>query len=162
MAENQSSTTKSNTTIIKYEGWNEKVSNDVLIKKKMDIAKQNLLKSIEKNIEFCTKNKDNAKKLSPITRILKDVENYTTIMLRCGAKCIWKNTVNKDNYKHIDILYDLKAKVEENFFEKELKNYVSNQKSAKKSRGKSNKAKGSSKNASSKSANKNEMEDVSA
>ena len=45
---------------------------------------------------------------------------------------IWKNTVNKDNYKHIDILYDLKAKVEENFFEKELKNYVSNQKSAKK------------------------------
>lgn len=56
----------------------------------------------------------------------------------------------------------MKAKVEANFFEKELKNYASNQKSAKKSKGKSNKTKGSSKNASSKSANRNEMADASA
>lgn len=136
MAENQTSTTKSSTTIIKYEGWNEKVSSDVLVKKKMDLAKQNLLKSINKNIDFYINNKDNAKKLSPITRILKDVEDYTTIMLRCGAKCIWRNTVKKSDYKHIDILYDLKSKVEADFFEKELKTYASNQKSTKKGKGK--------------------------
>ena len=120
---NGSSQNKASLNII-YEGWNENIAKSV--------DKNKILGTIDTNIEYY---KTKGKNLSPTVRILKDVEDYTTIILRCGTFPIWKNTVKKGMYSEIDILEDLYNKVSSNYFEKEIEGYLNKgtKKSSKKS-----------------------------
>lgn len=136
MAENNvksncSSQNKASLNII-YEGWNENIAKSVDKNKKIENIKNKILGTIDTNIEYY---KTKGKNLSPTVRILKDVEDYTTIILRCGTFPIWKNTVKKGMYSEIDILEDLYNKVSSNYFEKEIEGYLNKgtKKSSKKS-----------------------------
>ena len=122
MTENQAN--KAQTTSIKYEGWDEKTASAVRMNNKMDSVKQSILSSIETNIAYYQDNKDNARSLSNNIRILKDVDDYTTVILKCGTFPICKNTVKKGAYQPVQILNDLKNKVNADFFEKEIKSYI--------------------------------------
>lgn len=122
MTENQSN--KSQSLSIKYEGWDEKTATAVRMNNKMDSVKQSILSSIDTNIAYYEDNKDNARSLSSNIRILKDVDDYTTVILKCGTFPIWKNTVKKGAYQPVQILNDLKHKVNTDFFEKEIKAYI--------------------------------------
>lgn len=115
-----------------YEGWNENIAKSVDKNKKIENIKNKILGTIDTNIEYY---KTKGKNLSPTVRILKDVEDYTTIILRCGTFPIWKNTVKKGMYSEIDILEDLYNKVSSNYFEKEIEGYLNKgtKKSSKKS-----------------------------
>ena len=128
---NSSSQNKASLNII-YEGWNENIAKSVDKNKKIENIKNKILGTIDTNMEYY-KTKD--KNLSPTVRILKDVEDYTTIILRCGTFPIWKNTVKKGMYSEIDILEDLYNKVSSNYFEKEIEGYLNKgtKKSSKKS-----------------------------
>ena len=121
MTENQSS---KNQSAIIYKGWDEKTATAVKMNNKMESVKKSILSSIETNIAFYQDNKDNARSLSNNIRILKDVEDYTTVILKCGTFPIWKNTVEKGAYSPVQILNDLKTKVNADFFEKEIKAYI--------------------------------------
>lgn len=128
---NSSSQNKASLNII-YEGWNENIAKSVDKNKKIENIKNKILGTIDTNIEYY---KTKSKNLSPTVRILKDVEDYTTIILRCGTFPIWKNTVKKGMYSEIDILEDLYNKVSSNYFEKEIEGYLNKgtKKSSKKS-----------------------------
>lgn len=128
---NSSSQNKASLNII-YEGWNENIAKSVDKNKKIENIKNKILGTIDTNIEYY---KTKGKNLSPTVRILKDVEDYTTIILRCGTFPIWKNTVKKGMYSEIDILEDLYNKVSSNYFEKEIEGYLNKgtKKSSKKS-----------------------------
>lgn len=128
---NGSSQNKASLNII-YEGWNENIAKSVDKNKKIENIKNKILGTIDTNIEYY---KTKGKNLSPTVRILKDVEDYTTIILRCGTFPIWKNTVKKGMYSEIDILEDLYNKVSSNYFEKEIEGYLNKgtKKSSKKS-----------------------------
>lgn len=91
--------------------------------KKMETVKEKILSTIKTNLDYY-ENKNNGKTLSPTVRILKDVEDYTAIILRCGTFPIWKNTVLKGKYDAKQLLNDLKNKVESDFFKKEIENYI--------------------------------------
>lgn len=117
---NSSSQNKASLNII-YEGWNENIAKSVDKNKKIENIKNKILGTIDTNIEYY---KTKGKNLSPTVRILKDVEDYTTIILRCGTFPIWKNTVKKGMYSEIDILEDLYNKVSSNYFEKEIEGYL--------------------------------------
>lgn len=106
---------------IQYTGWNEAVAKSFNKKNKMDDVKSKILSTIEKNIEFYA---TTGKNLSPTVRILKDAEEYTTIILRCGTFPIWRNTVRKGVYSEIDVLNDLKNKVNADFFKNEIEAYL--------------------------------------
>ena len=122
MTENQSN--KSQSIQIKYEGWDEKTASAVRMNNKMENVKKSILSSIDTNIAYYEDNKDNARSLSSNIRILKDVDDYTTVILKCGTFPIWKNTVKKGAYQPVQILNDLKHKVNTDFFEKEIKAYI--------------------------------------
>lgn len=122
MAENQANTSKSSVTI-EYQGWSDKTANMVAKNKKMETVKEKILSTIKTNLDYY-ENKNNGKTLSPTVRILKDVEDYTAIILRCGTFPIWKNTVLKGKYDAKQLLNDLKNKVESDFFKKEIENYI--------------------------------------
>ena len=128
---NSSSQNKASLNII-YEGWNENIAKSVDKNKKIENIKNKILGTIDTNIEYY---KTKGKNLSPTVRILKDVEDYTTNILRCGTFPIWKNTVKKGMYSEIDILEDLYNKVSSNYFEKEIEGYLNKgtKKSSKKS-----------------------------
>ena len=128
---NSSSQNKASLNII-YEGWNENIAKSVDKNKKIENIKNKILGTIDTNFEYY---KTKGKNLSPTVRILKDVEDYTTIILRCGTFPIWKNTVKKGMYSEIDILEDLYNKVSSNYFEKEIEGYLNKgtKKSSKKS-----------------------------
>lgn len=128
---NGSSQNKASLNII-YEGWNENIAKSVDKNKKIENIKNKILGTIDTNIEYY---KTKGKNLSPTVRILKDVEDCTTIILRCGTFPIWKNTVKKGMYSEIDILEDLYNKVSSNYFEKEIEGYLNKgtKKSSKKS-----------------------------
>lgn len=128
---NSSSQNKASLNIV-YEGWNENIAKSVDKNKKIENIKNKILGTIDTNIEYY---KTKGKNLSPTVRILKDVEDYTTIILRCGTFPIWKNTVKKGMYSEIDILEDLYNKVSSNYFEKEIEGYLNKgtKKSSKKS-----------------------------
>ena len=121
MTENQTSKTQS---AIVYQGWDEKTATAVKMTNKIENVKNSILSSIETNIKYYQDNKDNARSLSNNIRILKDVDDYTTVILKCGTFPIWKNTVKKGAYQPVQILKDLKEKVEADFFEKEIKAYL--------------------------------------
>ena len=121
MTENQASKTQS---AIIYQGWDEKTATAVKMTNKIENVKNSILGSIEANIKFYQDNKDNARSLPNNVKILKDVDDYTTVILKCGTFPIWKNTVKKGVYQPVQILNDLKAKVESDFFEKEIKAYL--------------------------------------
>ncbi len=121
MTENQTSKTQS---AIIYQGWDEKTATAVKMTNKIENVKNSILGSIEANIKFYQDNKDNARSLPNNVKILKDVDDYTTVILKCGTFPIWKNTVKKGVYQPVQILNDLKAKVESDFFEKEIKAYL--------------------------------------
>ena len=121
MTENQTSKTQS---AIVYQGWDEKTATAVKMTNKIENVKNSILSSIETNIKYYQDNKDKARSLSNNIRILKDVDDYTTVILKCGTFPIWKNTVKKGAYQPVQILNDLKAKVEADFFEKEIKAYL--------------------------------------
>ena len=121
MTENQASKTQS---AIIYQGWDEKTATAVKMNNKIENVKNSILGSIEANIKFYQDNKDNARSLPNNVKILKDVDDYTTVILKCGTFPIWKNTVKKGVYQPVQILNDLKAKVESDFFEKEIKAYL--------------------------------------
>lgn len=122
MTENQSN--KSQSIQIKYEGWDEKTASAVRMNNKMENVKKSILSSIDTNIAFYKDNNDNARTLSNNIRILKDVDDYTTVILKCGTFPIWKNTVKKGVYDPVQILNDLKEKVNTDFFEKAIKSYI--------------------------------------
>ena len=121
MTENQTSKTQS---AIVYQGWDEKTATAVKMTNKIENVKNSILGSIDANIKFYQDNKDNARSLPNNVKILKDVDDYTTVILKCGTFPIWKNTVKKGVYQPVQILNDLKAKVEADFFEKEIKSYL--------------------------------------
>ena len=123
MAENQANTSKSSSVTIEYQGWSDKTANMVAKNKKMETVKEKILSTIKTNLDYY-ENKNNGKTLSPTVRILKDVEDYTAIILRCGTFPIWKNTVIKGKYDAKQLLNDLKNKVETDFFKKEIENYI--------------------------------------
>lgn len=104
---NSSSQNKASLNII-YEGWNENIAKSVDKNKKIENIKNKILGTIDTNIEYY---KTKGKNLSPTVRILKDVEDYTTIILRCGTFPIWKNTVKKGirmfNAHHRWICFDI-------------------------------------------------------
>ena len=127
MANNQENSSKK---AIVYEGWSDKVASDVLNNSKMEKVKASIKSNIETNIKYYTHNSDNAMKLSPTVRILKDMEDYTTVILRCGTFPIWKNTVKKGVFKPVEILEDLKAKVDADFFKKEILSYLDKKKAS--------------------------------
>lgn len=113
---------------INYQGWSDKVALDVLNNAKMERVKQSIKNNISLNIKYYTNNKDNAMKLSPTIRILKDMNNYTTVILRCGTFPIWKNTVKLNEFEPVEILNDLMDKVETDFFKKEILSYLDKKK----------------------------------
>ena len=127
MANNQENSTKKTIT---YEGWSDKVASDVLNNSKMEKVKASIKNNIAMNINYYQHNIDNAMKLSPTVRILKDMEDYTTVILRCGTFPIWKNTVKKGVFKPVEILEDLKAKVDADFFKKEILSYLDKKKAS--------------------------------
>ena len=127
MANNQDNSGKKTIT---YEGWSDKVASDVLNNSKMEKVKASIKSNIETNIKYYTHNSDNAMKLSPTVRILKDMEDYTTVILRCGTFPIWKNTVKKGAFKPVDILDDLMTKVETDFFKMEILSYLDQKKAS--------------------------------
>ena len=107
-----------------YQGQDKKTATAVKMSNKIENVKNSILSSIETNIKYYQDNKDNARSLSNNIRILKDVDDYTTVILKCGTFPIWKNTVKKGAYQPVQILKDLKEKVEADFFEKEIKAYL--------------------------------------
>ena len=123
MAENQANPSKSSSVTIEYQGWSDKTANMVAKNKKMETVKEKILSTIKTNLDYY-ENKNNGKTLSPTVRILKDVEDYTAIILRCGTFPIWKNTVLKGKYDAKQLLNDLKNKVESDFFKREIENYI--------------------------------------
>lgn len=127
MANNQENSSKK---AIVYEGLSDKVASDVLNNSKMEKVKASIKSNIETNIKYYTHNSDNAMKLSPTVRILKDMEDYTTVILRCGTFPIWKNTVKKGAFKPVDILDDLMTKVDTDFFKKEILSYLDKKKAS--------------------------------
>lgn len=125
---------------IQYEGWSDATAKLVSKKNRMENVKEKILSSIKKNMDFYT---TNGKTLSSTVRILKDAEDYMTVVLRCGTFPIWKNTVKKGAYKEMDILRDLENKLNNNFFNKEIEAYLNRKvkSSTKKSSSKSGKTK---------------------
>lgn len=141
MAETSVKTNTSKTVEIDYQGWNEATAKLVDKNKKIENVKSKILATIQSNIEFYS---NKGKTLSPTVRILKDVEDYTTIVLRCGTFPLWKNTVKKGMYEPTVLLNDLQNKVESGFFAKEIENYIdkpSKKTSAKKANARSGKNK---------------------
>ena len=124
MAENQANSSKSQSIEIDYQGWSDKTANIVSRNKKIETVKNKILSTIKLNMEYYT---NKGKNISPTVRILKDIEDYTTIVLRCGTFPIWKNTVKKGAYKPEQLLTDLENKLNNDFFKKEIENYIEEQ-----------------------------------
>ena len=143
MAENQANSSKSQSIEIDYQGWSDKTANIVSRNKKIETVKNKILSTIKLNMEYYT---NKGKNISPTVRILKDIEDYTTIVLRCGTFPIWKNTVKKGAYKPEQLLTDLENKLNNDFFKKEIENYIDRKsKNTDSSNKKSSKTKKSSK-----------------
>lgn len=104
---------------LKFEGFNEKTCNNNEFNKKIEGVKLKISDSINKNISYVEKKID----LIPSLRILKDVNDYTVIKLRCGAKVVYKNTIKKDSATHIETLNSLQSMLNQGDFDSSIETY---------------------------------------
>lgn len=112
---------KNDNKIVKlhFEGFSDKACKNNELNKKIEGVKLKISDSISKNISYVNKKVN----LCSSLRILKDVDDYTIINLRCGTNIVHQNTIKKGSATHLEALYSLQNMVNNGEFDDAIIKY---------------------------------------